>query len=594
MRLQSRVALTAVAASASALLAVFVAVWPGFRDRAMGQTRETLLAEARLVSRVVAEPLARGDGWQELDPLVDETAVGVGVRVTILDLDGNVRADSSVSGPALLALENHRGRPEVRAALDSGVGTDVRRSSTVGSNLLYVAVLVTHHGSPVGVARVARAMDIVETQARDMRSGVLAALLLALTVALVLSGVLSASFAASVGEMMRAARRFAAGDLSARIAIRHHDEIGELARILNQSADEQQRRLEEIARDRARTDAILRAMAEGVLAVDGRGAVLMASEAFRRDFEVGDAVGRHYLEVVRQREIADLLEAVLRTREARTSEVEVWPLRRVFAITVVPFPETEGKASGAVATFHDLTERRRIDQIRRDFVANASHELRTPLTSIRGFVEALEDGAVEEPATAQRFLGKIRTHADRMTALMDDLLELSRLESGGRPPKLEDDVSVPDLIDDVAASFAPAAARKKLALSAEPAGVSTVVSTDPDRLRRILECLVENAVKYTEKGAVRLIARETAGGVAVDVKDDGPGIPAEHLPRIFERFYRVDRARSRELGGTGLGLSIAKHLAEGMGASLSVTSDVGRGSCFTVAIPARPQGAAPA
>jgi len=153
---------------------------------------------------------------------------------------------------------------------------------------------------------------------------------------------------------------------------------------------------------------------------------------------------------------------------------------------------------------------------------------------------------------------------------------------------------VPDLIDDVAASFAPAAARKKLTLSAEPAGVSTVVSTDPDRLRRILECLVENAVKYTEKGAVRLVARETAGGVAVDVKDDGPGIPAEHLPRIFERFYRVDKARSRELGGTGLGLSIAKHLAEGMGASLSVTSEVGRGSCFTVAIPARPQGAAPA
>jgi len=297
---------------------------------------------------------------------------------------------------------------------------------------------------------------------------------------------------------------------------------------------------------------------------------------------------------VRQSEVGALIEEVLGTGERRTAEVEMLRGGRAYAVTGMRFPGPEGHPHGAVLTFHDVTERHRVERLRRDFVANASHELRTPLTSIRGFVEALEDGAVEEPATAQRFLGKIRTHADRMTALMDDLLELSRLESGGRPPKLEDDVSVPDLIDDVAASFAPAAARKKLALSAEPAGVSTVVSTDPDRLRRILECLVENAVKYTEKGAVRLIARETAGGVAVDVKDDGPGIPAEHLPRIFERFYRVDRARSRELGGTGLGLSIAKHLAEGMGASLSVTSEVGRGSCFTVAIPARPQGAAPA
>jgi signal transduction histidine kinase len=253
----------------------------------------------------------------------------------------------------------------------------------------------------------------------------------------------------------------------------------------------------------------------------------------------------------------------------------------------VPFPETEGKATGAVATFHDLTERRRIDQIRRDFVANASHELRTPLTSIRGFVEALEDGAVEDPATAQRFLGKIRTHADRMTALMDDLLELSRLESGHRPPKWED-VSIPELIEDVAASFAPSAARKQLKLSADP-GEAEVVATDPDRLRRILECLVENAVKYTpENGEVRLAARTTEGGVAVDVLDDGPGIPAEHLPRIFERFYRADKARSRELGGTGLGLSIAKHLAEGMGASLSVASEVGKGSSFTVSIPSRP------
>jgi two-component system phosphate regulon sensor histidine kinase PhoR len=588
MRLQTRIGLTALVASAVALVAVWIAVWPSLRDRTIEQTRAMLLAEARLVGTMVEDGLARGDGPEVLDPLIDAAARDARVRVTIVALDGRVLADTSVSGPALLALENHRERPEVREALASGSGSDVRHSATVDNDLLYAAIVVSHEGRPVGVARVARAMDVVEAQALDLRWGVGVALILALTIALALSTALSAPWVRSLHDITAMARRFAGGDLDARVAVRRDDEIGELGRMLNQAADEQQHRIGEIARDRARTDAILKAMAEGVLAVDGRGIVLMASEAFRRDFGIEEAAGRHYLEVVRQREVADLLEAVLGSGEPRVAEVEVWPLRRVFAITVVPFPETEGKARGAVATFHDLTDRRRVDQIRRDFVANASHELRTPLTSIRGFVEALEDGAMQEGPTAQRFLGKIRTHADRMTALMDDLLELSRLESGARAPRYED-VAISELIEDVSASFGPAALRKKQTLQADAPGALAVV-TDPDRLRRVVECLVDNATKYTPAGGtVRVAARPgSGGGVQIDVEDNGPGIPAEHLPRIFERFYRVDKARSRELGGTGLGLSIAKHLAEGMGASLSVASEVGRGSRFTVTVPSRP------
>jgi two-component system, OmpR family, phosphate regulon sensor histidine kinase PhoR len=586
MRLQTRIVVTALAAAVVAVLVVLGVVWPGLREQAIAYTADALLAEARLVSRVVAAPLAGGDGSDALDRLIDEMARDVRVRVTVIAPDGRVVADSSVSGPALLALENHRDRPEVQAAAVGGVGRAMRRSATLNNEMLYVAVPVRHRGTIVGVSRVARAMDTIEAQARELRWGVVVALLLAFAIAVTLATVLAASWMRGLRDIMRTARRFAGGDLEARIDTPRHDELGELSRLLNQSADQQQNRLEEIARDRARTDAILRAMAEGVLAVDARGIVLMASEAFRRDFAAGAAVGRHYLEVVRQREIADLLEAVLKTGDPQTAEVEVWPLRRVFAITVVPFPDAEGKATGAVATFHDLTERRRIDQIRRDFVANASHELRTPLTSIRGFVEALEDGAIDERPTATRFLGKIRTHADRMTALMDDLLELSRLESGARPPQFGN-VSVAELVDDVAMSFAAAAKSKQLRLQVEMSGELPVV-TDADRLLRIIECLVENATKYTPAGGeVRLAARAADNGVVIEVHDNGPGIPAEHLPRIFERFYRVDKARSRELGGTGLGLSIAKHLAEGMGASLSVASEVGRGTCFTIHVPAR-------
>jgi two-component system, OmpR family, phosphate regulon sensor histidine kinase PhoR len=582
-RLQAQIAVSVMLASAVALIAAMIIVWPGLRDRSVAQTEDSLFAEARLVSRVVAEPLARGAGPEILDPLVDETARDTRSRITVIAPDGRVLGDSSLSGPALLALENHRHRPEVEAALATGTGASVRHSTTVEHDLVYAAVVVRKDGRTTGIVRAAREMDIVVAQAGELRRGFALALVLAFTLALALSAVFSASWAAALREMMQAARRIAAGDLSARATVQRRDEIGELGRILNQAADELQRRIDEVARSRARTEAILAAMEEGVLAVGQRGNVLMASASFRRDFGANADIGRHYLEVVRQREIGDLLETVLRTGFAQHAEVEVRPRHRVYAITVVPFPE-EGDAAGAVATFHEVTERRRIDQIRRDFVANASHELRTPLTSIRGFVEALEDGAVENPATAQRFLGKIRTHADRMAVLMDDLLELSRLESGGRPPQL-DDILMAELLEDVETSFAPTAARKPIRLVVPDPG-PIYVRTDSDRLRRILECLVDNAIKYTPAGGeVQMSARSTTDdAVEVDVRDNGPGIPAEHLPRLFERFYRVDKARSRELGGTGLGLSIAKHLAEGMGARLSVTSEVGLGSCFTVTL----------
>jgi two-component system phosphate regulon sensor histidine kinase PhoR len=238
-----------------------------------------------------------------------------------------------------------------------------------------------------------------------------------------------------------------------------------------------------------------------------------------------------------------------------------------------------------VLTFHDITERRRVERMRRDFVANASHELRTPLTSVRGFVEALEDGALQEPATAQRFLGKIRAQADRMATLVEDLLELSRLESGERPPRWEE-VAAGEIAEGVVSSFADLAAGRRLRLEWHDRGAPVVV-TDGERVRRMLENLVENAIKYTQEGGrVEVVCLPAAeGGARLEVRDDGPGIAPEHLTRIFERFYRVDKARSRELGGTGLGLAIVKHLAESVGASVGVSSEPGKGSCFTIAIP---------
>ena len=585
--LRARIAITAVVATAAALLAVLFLVGPQLRTNALEHTREELFADARLMAHVVEQPLSRGAGPDELDPLIDEAAREVRARVTIIRPDGVVVADSANSGAALLAEENHANRPEVRAALSTGTGTSQRHSVTVDDELLYAAVAVRHDGRIVGVSRVALSASGIEEQVAGLRRSVAVALGLAFLVIAVLSVALSASLAGPLGDIMEAARQLALGNFATRIRVQRRDELGELAKILNLSAEQLQARLTEIARDRARTEAILSAMGDGVLAVDHRGMVLLANSAFRRILDLEDPVGRHHVEVIRQREVGDVLQDVLRSGQRRAVEVELLHLRRAFSLTGVPFPGAEGSPPGAVLTFHDITERRRLERIRRDFVANASHELRTPLTSIRGFVEALEDGAVAEPETAGRFLGKIHTHADRMAALVEDLLELSRLESGERPPQWEE-IPPAEIVEDVAASFAAAAARKQIVLSKHDYAAPPV-TTDADRLRRIVENLVDNAIKYTPSGGrVEISSRPSpSGGALLQVRDNGPGIGAEHLPRIFERFYRVDKARSRELGGTGLGLSIVRHLAEGMGATVSVESELGKGTTFSVTVPAR-------
>jgi two-component system, OmpR family, phosphate regulon sensor histidine kinase PhoR len=402
-------------------------------------------------------------------------------------------------------------------------------------------------------------------------------------VAVVLAYALSAPLAGPLREMMGSAHRFAAGDLTARTRISRRDEIGELARILDRSADQLQARLNELAGERARTETILSAIDGGLLAVDHRGTVILANQSLRRSLDLPDPLGRHYVEVIRHPDVGRALEAALRTGRPQAIEVRIHHLRRVYTLQAGPFPGQEGMPHGAVLTFQDVTERRRVDEMRRDFVANASHELRTPLTSIRGFVEALEDGGLEEPPTARRFLEKIRTHADRMAALVSDLLELSRLEAGERPPAW-DRVAPEEVVDEVVAALGGLALGKQIEISTSVQ--APPFETDRDRLRGVLENLVENALKYTPAGGhVAVSARAEDGAVVFEVADDGPGIAAQHLPRVFERFYRVDKARSRELGGTGLGLSIVKHLAESMGGSVSVTSEPGRGARFTVRLP---------
>lgn len=586
--LRGRMVFTAMAASGAALLLLWFLITPRLRAWSIQQTEATLNAEARLMTRVVAASLARGDQPERLDALVDEAARDMHARVTIVGLDGGVLADSAVSGRELAALENHLQRPEVQAALRAGQGSAQRFSDTVGRDLLYVAVAVRDGERLTGIARVAQPLDAVVLQTRELQRALAVAGLLAFAVTAAFSTLLRSSLAGPLENLMRAARELGAGQVATRIETGRDDELGELARILNASGQRLQERMAEGARERARGEAILTAMEEGLLAVDQRGIVLVANDRLCHSLGLADPRGRHFVEAVRQREVGELVQAVLDTGQRQIGEVEMPHLRRAWSVTAVPFPGPEGAPHGAVLTFHEVTERRALERVRRDFVANASHELRTPLTSIRGFVEALEDGALDEPATARRFLGKIRTHAERMTALVSDLLELSRLESGTQPPRLEA-LRPSELAEDTLASLTHAAEARRITLTHVAHSAPTVVS-DPDRLLRILNNLVDNAIKYTpEQGQVSIESAAAPDGAALlRVRDNGPGIAPEHLKRIFERFYRVDAARSRELGGTGLGLSIVRHLAESIGATVSVESAVGTGTCFTVTLPAAP------
>jgi two-component system phosphate regulon sensor histidine kinase PhoR len=583
-----RIALTAMAATVIALLAVFLLVGPRLRARALEEAERTLSAEAQLTAVVVEAPLARGEGPEALDPLVDATASKVHSRITLIAPDGRVLADSSVALADLARVENHGTRPEVKLALAAGQGVDTRHSATVGQDFLYVALPVRAAGRLLGVVRVARSLADVDAEAHGFTAAVGTALLAAFAITALLSTLLASRLAGPLDSMMKAARRFAAGDLSVRIPAPRADELGELARILNQAVSQLQGRLADADRDSGRIQAILAAMDEGVLAVDHKGTVLLANPSLERSLGVSDAPGRHYLEVVRQRAVTRVIEEVLDTASRCEAEVEVHHVDRSYLVAGVPFPAAAGSLPGAVLTFHDVTARKRLDQMRRDFVANASHELRTPLTSIRGFVEALEDGAFSEPEPGRRFLEKIRAHADQMAALISDLLELSRIEAGEVPLNAEE-VDLQVAVADAAAAFGEQAAQKGIALEARATGSPRVV-TDPGLLRGILANLIDNAVKYTPAGGHLEVSAgaQQEGGALIQVRDDGPGIPPEDLPRIFERFYRVDRARSRELGGTGLGLSIVKHLAQTIGASVGVESAVGAGTCFSVRLPPQP------
>jgi two-component system phosphate regulon sensor histidine kinase PhoR len=499
------------------------------------------------------------------------------VRVTLVRPDGTVAGDSEVETARLPRLENHSDRPEVIESLAQGRGSSVRHSATVGTRMMYAAVPIVRQGSTIGTARVALPLTEVDEAIRRMRKTLGAAALLALLVAAVVSYSAAELTSRRLRELTDAARKMAAGDLATRTRASGHDEIVALGTALDQLAESLSRSLDELRAERDLLTGILSSMNEGVLVVGADGRIVLSNPALRAMLLVGqDAVGKSVLQVIRNADLNQVLEAAA---EGKPSEAEVdlggLRPRRVLLRAV----RLQDPPRGVLAVFVDVTELRRLESVRRDFVANASHELRSPLTTVRAAAETLR--TVENDAKASaRFIELIQRNAERLASLIDDLLELSRIES--RELKLElEPLDISAIVDRTLAQHAHRAQVKRIAVRHELTGTPGV-RADRRALDHILGNLIDNALKYCPEGAaVQIAAASENGTVRVSVSDTGPGIPAEHLPRVFERFYRVDAGRSRELGGTGLGLSIVKHLVEAMGGVVSVESRPGTGSTFS-------------
>ncbi|OGG54902.1 MAG: hypothetical protein A3F84_27245 [Candidatus Handelsmanbacteria bacterium RIFCSPLOWO2_12_FULL_64_10] len=579
--------------------------------------RRDLTTQARLAAACVALRLGQGGSP---DAVADSLGLLTGVRVTLIDRSGTVLGDSGVEGPALPGVENHAGRPEVREALASGVGSDVRRSATVGVDLLYVALLVPEASQAVRVVRLAAPLTDVQKILDQIRDTLLIASLWGLLLSLVLCYGASYVISRPIRTMTSVARDMARGDFSARAYAPSSDELDSLARALNEMSSQLKARIDQITEEKSLLEAVLASATEGILVTDERGSVLSANAALRDLFQAppsSPVVGRPSIEVVRNPDVQDAIERTLRSGEETVREVALLsPAERRLEAHFNPI-RLHDAVIGSVGIFYDVTEMRRMERMRRDFVANVSHELRTPLTAIKGCAETLADGALDDRGAAHRFVGTIRSHADRLSALIDDLLSLSRIESGAQEVRRVSQPIQPILRSAVQVVEA-AAMQKRITLQTGVPDALPDIPCDETLIEQALVNLLDNAVKYTQEGGrVGIEARivhgqgetekrrngETERGergnspiprfpdspapgwVEVAVKDTGIGISPEHLPRVFERFYRVDRARSRALGGTGLGLSIVKHVVEAHGGSVRAESEVGKGSVFKILLP---------
>ena len=572
------------------LLGVLVAV-DFFAERALRSDYERtgfnqLIAIARVAQahplQLPAVPASSPDDVAALRAWAGQMAAS-GARVTIIARDGLVLADSQSDSQA---VENRAGRPEIGDALAKGDGRSIRHSETINRDLLYYAVRQNMPAGPPIVLRFALPLETVDEVLSSFRRSLWLASLIILLLAGAASLLISRSFSDRVERLKEFSRRVAEGDFLPLPADSSGDALEALAASLNQTAARLDRTIRTLTEERNLSSAILGSMLEGVAVVNASERLLFANRGFADilELDVPPQSGRALVEVVRQTELIEAVRKVLAGAPRVEAEIVTGTLRQhFFAVTVASV--FAGDTSGAVIVLHDITDLRRLERVRRDFIANVSHEFKTPLTAIQGFAETLLAGAVEDPLNRGRFLDIILEHARRLARLTDDLLKLSKMDADRLELEIRP-LSVSQLVESCLETSQHRAAEKDILISVNIAENLPEIAGDRRLLAEVLQNLLDNATQYTLPGGQIMISAETDDGeVIFTVSDTGIGIPQADQPRIFERFYRVDAARSREVGGTGLGLAIAKHLVEVHGGRIWVESEVGQGSQFHFSVP---------
>lgn len=541
---------------------------------------EITLAKHFLESGVMGREISR------LDEVADKIGRDLGLRATIIDESGRVIGDTDLTPDDLHKVENHLDRPEVQQAKAQGFGISKRYSYTMKKYLLYMAVPFSM-ADIKGFLRFAMPITDIDLLEGRMEKIVALALLLVLAFSIVFIFVISWFVSRPLNAMVAAANRMARGDFSKKPSVYSKDEIGELARALTYMSDQIEDKIRKIKQEGAKLDAVLSSMIEGIVVTDEKANIILMNPSLRKIFLVDiEPEGKKPIEVMANAQIQGMVENIInRTSSQAREEISVnAPTEKILMVNGVPITR-KGKLEGVVLVFHDITELRRLEKVRQDFVANVSHELRTPIASIMGYSETLLGGALDDKKNAKDFVQIIHEDSSRLASLINDLLDLSKIESGKMKMDLMP-INLKPIIERCLGVLKKTIGEKSISVGIDIPSDLPKVRGDDKRLAQVVLNLLDNAVKYTPNGgSVKIKAARVDTDIKVDICDTGAGIPEEDLPRIFERFYRVDKSHSRELGGTGLGLSIVKHIVLAHQGQVYVESFPGRGSTFSFTIP---------
>ena len=567
------------------LLAVSWYASEAMRQFFLDQTATDLKARAALLEKQISGLLSPLDA-AAIDSISKEAGRLSATRITVILPDGKVIGDSR-EAPHL--MDNHANRPEIMTALAGQTGKSMRFSNTLMQQMYYVAVPVKDRQKIVAVLRTALPATAVEAEIRSIQLKIALGGCIIALLAAGISWVISRRISQPIEQMKKSAEHFANGDLSHRLTPPQTEEMGGLADAMNQMAAQLNDRIETIIRQRNQLETVLASMLEGVIAIDTEERIVSINQTAARLFEKepADCQGKSIQEIIRSPALQQFIRAAISNTNPTEEDITVFQNEeRVIGVKGSPIFDANQDQIGTLVVFHDVTQLRRLENMRRDFVANVSHEIKTPLTAIKGFVETLQQGKVEKKQEKERFLGIIQKHVDRLDAIIEDLLALSRIEQEDDKKEIQfESVKIADVFQAAIQLCRPKAEKQNIDINLD-CEKDTTALLDPALIEQAVVNLLDNAIKFSEPGStIHVKSHHQGNEMILSVQDQGIGIAQKHLPRLFERFYRVDKARSRSMGGTGLGLAIVKHIAQAHGGHVTVDSKLGEGSHFSIHLP---------